>query len=380
MGVPNRGPQLIAVVSVLMAFSLTAIILRCYVRISLVKAFGVDDYLMVFAMMTFTAFCAVCVTGVHYGTGRHYWDLQEHDISEALMYWYFCYIWYCVTMILTKISIGYFLLRITVEKIHNWIILIVMSLSVITGICFLFITVFQCHPISFFWNKNQDGTCINIDVIIAFTYVYSAFSVICDFTFAILPIVLIMQLQMNNKTKLALIPVMLMACVASVAVVVRFPYVKDFKTLDFLWATIDIAIWSTVEQGLAITAGSLATIRPLFRKIAAKLGWSTMGSNLPPTGESMGGRQTTGRSRKNKSRDPFSLATFNREEEDESNGNIKLVDNYPGNFQTTITTITADPKSVWKSSNRHKADNESEEELRMEGSKIRSFLITEENV
>lgn len=51
MGVPNRGPQLIAVVSVLLAFSITAIILRCYVRISLVKAFGVDDYLMVFAMV-----------------------------------------------------------------------------------------------------------------------------------------------------------------------------------------------------------------------------------------------------------------------------------------------------------------------------------------
>jgi hypothetical protein len=93
----------------------------------------------------------------------------------------------------------------------------------------------------------------------------------------------------------------------------------------------------------------------------------------------MGNHQTTGRSRKNKSRDPFSLATFNREEDEESNGHIKLVDNYPGNFQTTITTITADPKSVWKSS-RHKGDNESEEELRMEGSKVRSFLITEENV
>ncbi|GFP60294.1 hypothetical protein ACSS6W_000105 [Trichoderma asperelloides] len=381
--IPNRGPQLIAVVAVLLVFSLTATILRCYVRISLVKAFGVDDYLMVFAMMTFIAFCSVCLTGVHYGTGRHYWDLAEHDIQEALMYWYFCYIWYCVTMVLTKISIGYFLLRITVERIHNWIILVVMSLSVITGICFLFITTFQCHPISFFWNKNQDGSCINIDVIIAFTYLYSAFSVICDFTFALLPIVLIMQLQMNSKTKIALIPVMLMACVASVAVVVRFPYVKDFKTVDFLWATIDIAIWSTVEQGLAITAGSLATIRPLFRKIAAKLGWSTMGSNLPPTGDgaSMGNHQTTGRSRKNKSRDPFSLATFNRneEEDEEGNGQLKLVEGYPGNFQTTITTITADPKSVW-GSKRHKGDNESEEELRMEGSKVRSFLITEETV
>jgi high-affinity Fe2+/Pb2+ permease len=49
--IPNRGPQLIAVVAVLLAFSLTATILRCYVRINLVKAFGVDDYLMVFAMV-----------------------------------------------------------------------------------------------------------------------------------------------------------------------------------------------------------------------------------------------------------------------------------------------------------------------------------------
>lgn len=131
-------------------------------------------------------------------------------------------------MVLTKISIGYFLLRITVERIHNWIILVVMSLSVITGVCFLFITTFQCHPISFFWDKNQDGTCINIDVIIAFTYLYSAFSVICDFTFALLPIVLIMQLQMNNKTKLALIPVMLMACVYVPRHNPPFPFSKPF--------------------------------------------------------------------------------------------------------------------------------------------------------
>lgn len=49
--VPNRGPQLIAVIAVLLVFSMTAIVLRCYVRISLVKAFGVDDYLMIFAMV-----------------------------------------------------------------------------------------------------------------------------------------------------------------------------------------------------------------------------------------------------------------------------------------------------------------------------------------
>jgi hypothetical protein len=29
---------------------------------------------------------------------------------------------------------------------------------------------------------------------------------------------------------------------------------------DFLWATVDVAIWSDIEQGLAITAGSMATL------------------------------------------------------------------------------------------------------------------------
>jgi hypothetical protein len=59
-----------------------------------------------------------------------------------------------------------------------------------------------------------------------------------------------LKLNMGKKTKLALIPIMAMACVlvilhnydklqltlsrASSAVVIRFPYVKDFKNPDFL--------------------------------------------------------------------------------------------------------------------------------------------------
>jgi hypothetical protein len=51
-------------------------------------------------------------------------------------------------------------------------------------------------------------------------------------------------------------------------------FVMDFKNPDFLWATTDIAIWSDIEQGLAITAGSLATLRPLWRQIASTFGFS----------------------------------------------------------------------------------------------------------
>lgn len=44
---------------------------------------------------------------------------------------------------------------------------------------------------------------------------------------------------------------------------------------DFLWATTDVAIWSTVEIGIGISASAAATLRPLFRII---LGNSTNAS------------------------------------------------------------------------------------------------------
>lgn len=58
----------------------------------------------------------------------------------------------------------------------------------------------------------------------------------------------------------------------------------DFKDPDFLWATVDIAIWSDIEQGLAITAGSLATLRPLWRQISTSLGFLSSSGPSNPSG------------------------------------------------------------------------------------------------
>lgn len=49
----------------------------------------------------------------------------------------------------------------------------------------------------------------------------------------------------------------------------------DYQNSNFLFLTANVAIWSSVEQGLAITAGSLATLRPLIIKIGRKLGFAS---------------------------------------------------------------------------------------------------------
>lgn len=62
---------------------------------------------------------------------------------------------------------------------------------------------------------------------------------------------------------------------ASSAVIVRLAYVPTFRDPEFLYATVPIAIWSEVEMSLAITAGSLPTLRPLYRVAARKFSWKT---------------------------------------------------------------------------------------------------------
>lgn len=47
--IPDRGPQLKAINIFFLVVTLVAILLRSYVRLAMVKAFGVDDYLMVLA-------------------------------------------------------------------------------------------------------------------------------------------------------------------------------------------------------------------------------------------------------------------------------------------------------------------------------------------
>ncbi|KAI4912251.1 uncharacterized protein J4E92_010102 [Alternaria infectoria] len=276
MAIPNRGPELLAVNIAFVTTAVLACCLRIYVRLCMVKAFGRDDYLMVLATLFFISYTTSSCIGIHYGTGKHHRDLPIEGVQNAKHAWYFCYLFYSISMICSKLSIGFLLLRISIRKLHTWIIYSAMCVSIIAGGTFFFVCLFQCYPISYMWDRtSQEGKCVDNTVITALGYVYSIFSIITDFTFAIIPGFLVWHLQLKRRTKVALIPLITMGCIASAAVIARMPFVHYFNSPDFLWSTLDIAIWSSVEQGLAITAGSLATLRPLFFIAMHKLGLST---------------------------------------------------------------------------------------------------------
>lgn len=134
-----------------------------------------------------------------------------------IQYWWFCEIAYCFASVGCKVSVCIFLLRITVKRAHVWILYAVMCLTVITGVVFMFIMLLQCKPLEFFWTRTAhdpsiEGKCMNIQIVIAMTYVYSAFAALCDFTVGLLPIFLVRTLHMQLRTKIAVVGILSMAC------------------------------------------------------------------------------------------------------------------------------------------------------------------------
>jgi len=113
-------------------------------------------------------------------------------------------------MIISKVSIGCFLMRLITKRLQKWIVYGAMFISALAGIVFFIVTIFQCAPVSYFWNEEQPGTCIPPDVIIGLAILYSVFSCISDLTFAILPGFLVWSLKMKLRTKLALVPLLAM--------------------------------------------------------------------------------------------------------------------------------------------------------------------------
>ena len=89
-----------------------------------------------------------------------------------------------------------------------------MVATTMSGLVFFLVIMFQCKPIPFFWNKSlPGGECVNIEIVIALGFLYSSFSVISDFIFAILRSYIVWRLHINKRSKLMLVPLLAMGCV-----------------------------------------------------------------------------------------------------------------------------------------------------------------------
>jgi hypothetical protein len=122
---------------------------------------------------------------------------------NVVKWWWACEPVYVLANMALKFSIGIFLLRIAVARIHRVIIWTTIGVVEIYGAFYFFLFVLQCRPSAYFWTQytGGKGTCINPKITVDATYAYSAVSCIADWTLGIIPIFLVWNLRMQRRMK-----------------------------------------------------------------------------------------------------------------------------------------------------------------------------------
>jgi hypothetical protein len=103
-----------------------------------------------------------------------------------------------------KMSVGVFLIRVATNKVHIWIIRLILLGTTLFGGAFFFLAIFQCKPVSAWWKIPLDpkaGVCLGPTIVLATTYTASVINSFADWTFGILPFFIVKGLDMPKKQR-----------------------------------------------------------------------------------------------------------------------------------------------------------------------------------
>ncbi|KIM94157.1 hypothetical protein OIDMADRAFT_60991 [Oidiodendron maius Zn] len=201
-GIPNRYGFMTFYVN--LALVLLATFLggyRFYARFSIYNHFGVDDWLILFALLI-----SITMTGLIYeqarnGFGLHADQVLHENYLNAMKYLMVSQILYKSALGFAKMSMLFLYLRIFTGRIFRISAYTVMFIVISSAIGTIFPNIFQCRPIEKAWNLSLPGECISMSKI---WYASSACDIATDVMIILLPISQLPRLKLPKVHKVAL--------------------------------------------------------------------------------------------------------------------------------------------------------------------------------
>ncbi|KAI8407108.1 hypothetical protein FOFC_12542 [Fusarium oxysporum] len=264
----HRGPTLLIVEVTIMSVAILTLMARLYVRIFKVNKHGLDDWLML-AAMVFGIGVTVCVilAAQLYGWNIHVWDLKKSQAENGRKVSLAAQTLFLFSSGLAKNSILVSYLRIAPAK--SWLRrLTYASLILVTSLIFIFLIVLwtQCNPTSAYWKLDGGDSCRPEGPSVLSQAITT---VITDLLVCALPLQTLFHLKLPFSQRMALIVVFSLGLVVVFAASMRAyytHYVTD-ETYDVTWQGFHLWIWTAVEANLGVICGSVPALRPLFRNM-----------------------------------------------------------------------------------------------------------------
>ncbi|KXH35952.1 hypothetical protein CSIM01_00666 [Colletotrichum simmondsii] len=270
---PHRPRRVIAVAIFCLCLTWVAVPLRIYSRLFLTRVFTLDDKLICLVQITFTAYLLTDIAAVFHGSGHDAVEFSPEDRRIALQLFFAGELLYLITTLLLKVCVGLLLLSIAIVPLHIWTLRILLCSTFVFGSLYFILVIFQCRPLHVFWDvgPRTPGSCFSDSVVLGCTYTLAILNCLADWTFGVLPLLIVWSLQMRLKTKLLVILLLGFASIASIATIVRAVAVPALLNQEnFLRDTAYLAIWSNIEPGIGIAAACAPALSPLVRHILGK--------------------------------------------------------------------------------------------------------------
>lgn len=193
--------------------ALFMIIRFCYKLFVIKLDLGLDDWFVLAAMISAapSAFITVYGTTAN-GLGKDIWTLTSSEITNVLMYFYIMAVLYFLQTTLVKLSIICFYMRIFPTQGTQRLLWGTFAFTTIWGIAYIFASIFQCRPISYFWTQwdgLHKGQCLDSNAI---AWSNAAINITLDLWVLAIPLWQLRTLQIHWKKKIG---VALMFCVGT---------------------------------------------------------------------------------------------------------------------------------------------------------------------
>jgi hypothetical protein len=267
---------------------------RIYARIYITKAPGVDDVLIVAALISGIASSVLVIIGnTKYYSGHHIWDVPpDTAVGHRLNVW-LCQLFFTIALSCVKVSVLLFYRRLSVSFSRTFMIAtwvgIAYNVAFFCGFVLTLLVTFR--PLAAYW--------LSFDPAWTRTHSYSSgseqiaeplsalFSVIGDFYSAMLPMILVSRLSMPKKQKRALQLLFSLAFLVVFVGVIRAVYLYRVVNVgyDFTWTLWTIWVLGAIELWFAIYAASAPALKPFFKRYVV--------DKLSTTNSSQGTRNKT---------------------------------------------------------------------------------------
>ncbi|KAH8808753.1 phosphatidylserine decarboxylase [Xylogone sp. PMI_703] len=262
----SNADSILAVDGFFMALSAVIVMARIYVRTMMLKTFGADDYIISAAMIC-SILVFVCFVGeTHHGLGWHTADISLQMMIDLEHWSFFFSLAVTIGISLVKISIGFFLLRLIPGKKQKWFLWGMIVFLVAFTLACVGTLIFSCVPVDANWDSTKKPTakCFSNNTYTAIGLFNSCVNIVTDVVFALLPVPIVWNLQVNLRTRITLIGILGLGFFACACSIVKAVLQSRFlQTPDWTWSD-SYFVWNAVELNIGIIAACLPALRPLF--------------------------------------------------------------------------------------------------------------------